>query len=133
MAHPVPLVFLSLSFIFGVLSNTAIIFVNGFISRNRYLHLRRLSSILAISDLLKTLSLNPLYIKINSQKESSYLTQDLSHSYHGIFGESTFACRLIPSIWYLFNYISLAIYVIIVVDQTSCQVLSNISSFFTSI
>ena len=108
---PVSVFFLSLSLFFGVLCNATIIIVNGFTSRNRYLNLQRLTLLLAVSDLLKTLVLNPLYIHFNTGNEDGLMAVGLA------------ACKIVPNLWYFFNCVSLGIHFVIIIDQTSCQVL----------
>lgn len=114
--EPISIFLLSLSLILGVLFNSITIIVNGFASRNRYLNLQRLTLLLAVSDLLKTLALNPLYI--------SYIMFSSKHDGvgNGLLAGSVVACKIIPNLWYFFNYVSLGIYFVIIIDQTSFQV-----------
>ena len=113
----ISIVLLFLSLILGVLFNSTVIIVNGFTSRNRYLNLQRLSLLLAISDLLKTVSLNPLYISFIMS-----ISQHGGDDGDGLLAENIVACKMIPNIWYFFNYVSFGIYLVIIIDQTSCQV-----------
>lgn len=116
--EPISIFLLSVSLIIGVLFNFIIIIINGFASRNRYLNLQRLTLLLAVSDFFKTLALNPLYITYmmsNSSKQDGI-------GGDGLLAGSIVACKIVPNLWYFFNYVSLGIYFVIIIDQTSCQV-----------
>eukprot|EP00111_Clytia_hemisphaerica_P002014 TCONS_00005694-protein len=96
----------SVSLIFGVFGNSLIIFIHGFASRERYLNFQRLLLFLAVSDLLKTISMSPFYIYLEiHQGENEWM--------YGMSG-----CKMIPSLWCVFNYVSLGVLSVMVIEKT---------------